>query len=172
VLGEGGFGLSGLLDRPVMPIVVGEKAPLWLRARARGDAGHASMPPGEQAIRGLTRFVEAVSGPGPARLHPVVREQLAALADAADGPRARVLQLLSSAVGPAAIRASGAGGPRQLRGARPPHRRHHHADAARGWLQDERGARGAEATFDARLLPDTDVDALLDRLAVSVRGTG
>lgn len=44
MLGEGGFGLSGIIDAPVMPIVLGEKTALWLRLSAEGDPGHGSLP--------------------------------------------------------------------------------------------------------------------------------
>ena len=43
-LGEGGYGLSGVFARPVMPIVVGEKTAVTAEAVARGAAGHASLP--------------------------------------------------------------------------------------------------------------------------------
>jgi acetylornithine deacetylase/succinyl-diaminopimelate desuccinylase-like protein len=62
VLGEGGFGLSGILSRPLMPVIVGEKSPLQVRARAAGAPGHGSLPPRRQAIRALVRFVERVAG--------------------------------------------------------------------------------------------------------------
>lgn len=160
VLGEGGFGLSGVLDRPLMPIVVGEKSPVLVRARAAGEAGHGSMPPPEQAIVGLVRFIEAVAGPRPARLHPVMRAQFAELVDAADGAQRRVFQLLASAAGPSAVRAlaprirasSGAIGA-LLSDTVTPTR----FDAG---YKDNVVPGEAAASFDARLLPDTDVDAL------------
>lgn len=161
VLGEGGFGLSGILRRPLMPIIVGEKSPVLLRARATGDAGHGSMPPERQAIVGLARFLDAVGGPRPARLHPVVRSLFAEMAEVADGSERRAFQLLASSAGPAAARllapriraTSGAIGalladtitPTELRA---------------GYTHNVVPG-SAEATLDARLLPDTDVDALL-----------
>lgn len=161
VLGEGGFGLSGVLSRPVMPIVLGEKSPLGFRARATGDPGHGSLPPANQAIRSLARFVEAVSGPRPARLNPVMREQFQTLAGAADGARGALFRLLSGPAGPAAIRVLAP-------------LLHTRANPFGHLLSDtitptclQAGYKfnvvpgGAEATFDGRLLPDTDPDELL-----------
>jgi acetylornithine deacetylase/succinyl-diaminopimelate desuccinylase-like protein len=159
-LGEGGYGLAGLVDRPVMPIVVGEKAPVRITASATGDAGHGSLPPADQAIRHLARFVEKVAGPRPARLHPVVRSQLAELSATVDGPRRRALQLLAGRAGTIGVRAAASA----LRSISPaigavladtitPT----HLDA--GYATNVVPGR-AQARFDARLLPDTDVDAL------------
>jgi acetylornithine deacetylase/succinyl-diaminopimelate desuccinylase-like protein len=164
VLGEGGFGLAGILSRPIMPIVTGEKSPLRLRARASGQPGHGSLPPPRQAIRGLTRFVESVSGPGRARVHPVMRDQFAALAEVADGVQARLFALLA-----------GPGGDLAVRLLAPEVRRR---SAAIGHLladtitptrlhagyKDNVVPGLAEATFDARLLPDTDGDEVLREL--------
>jgi acetylornithine deacetylase/succinyl-diaminopimelate desuccinylase-like protein len=160
-LGEGGFGLAGVLPRPILPIVVGEKAPVAVTARATGEAGHGSLPPGDQAIRNLVRFVDAVAGTRPARLHPVVRAQLAEISAAADGPQRRALQLLAGPAGPTLVRAA-APAVRALSPAlgalladtvTPTH-------LAAGYAGNVVPGR-AEARFDARLLPDTDVDELL-----------
>jgi acetylornithine deacetylase/succinyl-diaminopimelate desuccinylase-like protein len=160
-LGEGGFGLADVVRRPILPIVVGEKAPVRVTARARGESGHGSLPPAEQAIRGLVRFVDSVSGSRTARLHPVVREQLDELAAAADGPQRRALRLLSGTAGAALVRAA-APAVRSLSPAlgavladtvTPTH-----LDA--GYAANVVPG-GAEARFDARLLPDTDVEELL-----------
>ncbi len=161
VLGEGGFGLAGLLPRPVMPVVVGEKAPLGVHVRATGTPGHGSLPPDEQAIRILARFLEKVSGPGPARLHPVVREQLQVMADATDGPTGRVLRMLAGPAGPAAVRAL-APVLRSRLGALG----HVLADSITPTRLQAGYAHNvvpgtAEAALDCRLLPDTDPDAVL-----------
>jgi acetylornithine deacetylase/succinyl-diaminopimelate desuccinylase-like protein len=167
-LGEGAFGLSGLLARPVMPIVVGERAPLGIRARATGSPGHGSLPPADQAIRSLSQFVEKVAGHGTPRIHPVMRELFAGLAEAADGPTARLLSVLAGPGGPVAVRAL-APVLRQRLG------------AVGMLLADsltptmlEAGYKfnvipgAAAATFDCRLLPDTDPD----RVLASLRRTG
>jgi acetylornithine deacetylase/succinyl-diaminopimelate desuccinylase-like protein len=157
-LGEGGFGLAGVLPRPIVPIVVGEKAPVTVTARATGEAGHGSLPPGDQAIHNLVRFVDAVTGPRTARLHPVVREQLAELGAASGGAQRRALQVLAGPAGPTLVRAA-APAVRALSPAlgalltdtiTPTH-------LAAGYAGNVVPGR-ADARFDARLLPDTDVD--------------
>lgn len=160
-LGEGAFGLSGILPCPVMPIVLGEKSPLAIRARAVGDAGHGSLPPARQAIRGLSRFAAAVSGPRPARLHPVMREHFRALAAAAHGPQAALFRLLGGPAGPVAIRALAP----QVR-ARAGAIGHVIADTVtptglRAGYKLNVVPGEAEATFDCRLLPDSDPDRVL-----------
>jgi acetylornithine deacetylase/succinyl-diaminopimelate desuccinylase-like protein len=171
-LGEGGFGLSGLLPRAVMPIIVGEKSPLGVRARATGAPGHGSLPPTDQAIRNLARFIERVSGPRPARLHPVMRAQFASFAALAGGAQGQLYKLLAGRGGDAAIRAlaplvrarAGVVGnliadtitPTQL-------------DA--GYQQNVVPGEAA-AGFDCRLLPDTDADAILRDLAEAGRKLG
>lgn len=167
-LGEGGFGVSGLLARPIMPIMVGEKAPLGIRARATGSPGHGSMPPADQAIRSLSQFVEKVAGHGTPRLHPVIRELFAGLAEVADGATARLLSVLAGPGGPVAVRALAPvlrqrlGAPAMLL-----------ADSVTPTMLDA-GYKinvvpgTAEATFDCRLLPDTDPD----RVLASLRRTG
>lgn len=161
VLGEGAFGLSGVLSRPIMPIVLGEKSSLGVRARAKGDPGHGSLPPAKQAIRSLAHFIEVVSGPRPPRLHAVMREQFQTLAGAADGPQAALLRLLGGPAGPAAIRALA-----PLVRARAAVIGHVISDTITP-TQMQAGYKvnvvpgEAEATFDCRLLPDTDPDELL-----------
>ena len=169
VLGEGAFGLTGVLDRAVLPIVLGERASLRLQATASGDAGHASLPTGEQAIRAIADFVAAVSGPRRARVHPVMRRQFAALAEAADLPAAAVFRSLASPAGPAVVgrlagllrkRAGGVLG-HLLADEITPTRLH------AGHAPNVTPA-SAQAEFDARLLPDTDPDTVVAWL----RGVG
>lgn len=161
VVGEGGFGLSGLLARPVMPVVLGEKGPLGVRARATGTPGHGSMPPDDQAVRDLARFVEDVAGPRPARLHPVMREQFKILAEAAGGVRGRLLSVLAGPIGPALLRVA-VGQLRRQGGAMG----HLLADSVTPTRLDAGYAFNvvpgeATATFDCRLLPDTDPEEVL-----------
>ena len=104
-LGEGGFGISGLLDRPVMPVIVGEKWAVWLELRARGDPGHGSLPPQRQAARNLARVIDDTSGYRPPRVHPVMREQFRLLAQESSGVRKGVFNALASSAGPAIARA-------------------------------------------------------------------
>jgi acetylornithine deacetylase/succinyl-diaminopimelate desuccinylase-like protein len=172
VLGEGGFGLSGILSRPLMPVIVGEKSPLQVRARASGAPGHGSLPPRRQAIRALVRFVEQVAGPRPARLHPVMREQFETLAAASSGAQAQLFRLLGSAPGDTAIRLLAPA----LRG---------RSEVIGNLLADtvtptqlQAGYKvnvvpgEATADFDCRLLPDTDPDEVLRDLRRVGRSLG
>jgi acetylornithine deacetylase/succinyl-diaminopimelate desuccinylase-like protein len=172
VLGEGGFGLSGILSRPLMPVIVGEKSPLQVRARATGAPGHGSLPPRQQAIRALARFVEQVAGPRPARLHPVMREQFQALAAASDGAQAQLFRLLNGAPGDAAVRLLA-----PLLRARSEVIGNLLADTITP-TQLQAGYSinvvpgEASAGFDCRLLPDTDPDAVLRDLRRAGRPLG
>lgn len=172
VVGEGGFGLSGLLDRPIMPLVLGEKGPLGVRARASGTPGHGSMPPEDQAVRALARFVEDVAGPRPTHLHPVMRDQFAILAESVGGVEGRLLAALAGPVGPAVLRLV-AGQLRRRGGAI--------ANLIADTVTPTRLDAGyafnvvpgqATATFDCRLLPDTDPDDVLGWLADVGRDAG
>lgn len=104
VLGEGAFGLSGILDRPLLPIVLGEKSALWISLRAQGEPGHGSTPPSRNALHNLVRFIDEVGGVGSARVHPVMREQFALLAEQTTGARQRAFRALASGFGSAAAR--------------------------------------------------------------------
>ncbi len=161
VIGEGAFGLTGILDRPLLPIALGEKSPLGVRARATGAPGHGSLPPRRQAIRDLARFVEDVTGPRHPRVHPVMRELFGRLSAASDGPESRLFGLLAGPAGPTAVRALA--GVLRAR-----------STAIGALLSDtitptmvEAGYAfnvvpgGADAAFDCRLLPDTDHDETL-----------
>ena len=155
VLGEGAFGLSGLLDSPLMPIVLGEKSALWLDLRAHGDPGHGSMPPRSQAALNLARVVNKVAGHGPPRVHPVMREQFAILSQHATGAAGKVFKLLASPAGPAAVTALAA--PLRARGAignlvsDTAALTQMHAGYKHNVVPGE-----ATASLDCRLLPDTD----------------
>lgn len=39
VIGEGAYGVTGLLGRPVVPIAMGEKTAVWFDVVAKGDSG-------------------------------------------------------------------------------------------------------------------------------------
>lgn len=162
-LGEGAFGLTGILDRPLMPIVLGEKTALWLEARATGDPGHGSLPPSRQANVNLVRAIAEIEGHRRPRVHPVMREQFRALAEASSGPRSLVFRALGSG--------AGSGVAALLKG---PLRK---STTVAALLADtitltelEGGYKhnvvpgDARAAFDCRLLPDTDPDALLGDL--------
>jgi acetylornithine deacetylase/succinyl-diaminopimelate desuccinylase-like protein len=172
VLGEGGFGLSGILPSALMPIVVGEKSPLWVRARATAASGHGSLPPTDQAIRNLARFLAQVSGPRTARVHPVMREQFARFAEVTDGVQSRLFGLLAGRRGNVAVRALA-----PLLRARASTVGHLLADTitptqVHAGYQHNVVPGAAEASFDCRLLPDTDADVVLRELADAGRGLG
>jgi acetylornithine deacetylase/succinyl-diaminopimelate desuccinylase-like protein len=163
VLGEGAFGLSGVLSRPVMPVARGEKSALWIELKASGEPGHGGVPPIDQAPHKLVKAIDKVAGYRPPRVHPVMREQFQILAENASPPNSKLFKVLASGAGRAAVLALS----RALR---------------------ERGAIGAllsdtvtptqitagykhnvvpgdgTASLDVRLLPDTDVDDFLSTL--------
>lgn len=162
-LGEGAFGLAGIIDRPLMPIVLGEKTALWLEARASGEPGHGSLPPARQANVDLVRAIAAIEGHRRPRVHPVMREQFRVLAEASSGARSLAFRALASG--------AGSGVAALLKG---PLRK---STTIAALLADtitptelEAGYKhnvvpgNARAAFDCRLLPDTEPDALLEIL--------
>ena len=162
-LGEGAFGLTGVIDQPLMPIVVGEKTAVWLDLEARGMPGHGALPPAQQAPFNLARAVTKICGHRDTRVHPVMREQFRILGERASGPRSAVFRALGSPGATPVAR----GLKRQLR----------NAGAIAALLSDtltptrlEAGYKhnvvpgDARASLDCRLLPDTDVDDLIRKL--------
>ena len=160
VLGEGSFGLSGIFDSPFMPIVLGEKKAVWIELTASGSPGHGSLPPDEQAPLKLLDAVKKISGYGTPRVHPVMREQFEILAKSITGARSKVLQALSANRGHLVARVLW----RQLRS----------TSALAALLADtitptalQAGYKHnvvpgeAKASFDCRLLPDTNVRNLI-----------
>lgn len=163
-LGEGAFGLSGVIDRPIMPIVVAEKAVLWLDLVASGDPGHGAMPPLDQANMNLVEMLAKIAGHGSPRVHPVMKEQFRILAEHASGPRKAVFKALASAA--AAPVANALKKPLRAQGAM--------AALLSDTLTPTRIEAGykhnvvpaeASASLDCRLLPDTDIPRLLRRLS-------
>ena len=47
VLNEGGMGIKGMFGKDIMMPCFGEKGPLWIKLKARGESGHGSMPTAE-----------------------------------------------------------------------------------------------------------------------------
>lgn len=172
VIGEGAYGVAGLLDRPVVPIALGEKTAVWFDVVATGDPGHGALPPERQAPVALARLIQEIGGFGTPRVHPVMREQFATLTEAASGPAGGIFRALASPAGAAIARVVAS----QLRKASPlglllsdsvtP------TQIAAGYKSNVVPAE-ARASFDSRLLPDTDVDAFVssvDRKARRRRG--
>jgi acetylornithine deacetylase/succinyl-diaminopimelate desuccinylase-like protein len=169
VLGEGAYGVTGILKRPLMPIALGEKSAVWLELRASGEPGHGALPPSNQAPINLLRALDAVAGGRTARVHPIMREQFGILAGSAPLPLALALRGLSGSVtGNAAARlvglvmgASSAIGA-VLRDTITPTR------IAAGYKHNVVPGSG-EASLDCRLLPDTDIDEFVDWVRGKVR---
>jgi acetylornithine deacetylase/succinyl-diaminopimelate desuccinylase-like protein len=99
VIGEGGYGLKGVIERPVIPIVLGEKTAVWLRLIAHGSPGHGALPPDDQAPANLVWALNKVRGYRNIRVHKVLREQFSDLARASSGSRAALFKLLASSAG-------------------------------------------------------------------------
>ncbi|HSJ46953.1 MAG TPA: M20/M25/M40 family metallo-hydrolase [Euzebyales bacterium] len=171
VLGEGAYGVSGMLAAPVVPIALGEKTAVWLEVVATGDSGHGALPPHDQAAVNLAAIVGDIAGFGTPRVHPVMREQFSTLAAAASGSMVGVLRALASPAGRAVVRVVA----RRMRG----------AGALGLLLSDSITPTGmaagyksnvvpgeARASFDCRLLPDTDVDRFVASLDSTARRRG
>ena len=156
VLSEGSYGLTGVLREPVVPVAVGEKTAVWLEVECEGESGHGALPPVRQAPVAVADLVREIGGFRRPRVHPVMREHFAALAPVAPPPVAAVLRALASPAGDVVARAVA---PRMRR-----------ASALGLLLSDSVTATTisagykanvvpgtARVSFDARLLPDTDV---------------
>ena len=161
VLGEGGYGLAGVIDRPVIPIVLGEKSALWLTLRARGEPGHGALPPARQAVRDLIGVLEQISGRRNTRVHPVMREQFAALAKHAGGPRRAIFAALASPAGrpiakalDAQLQKAGAVAQIMVDTVTP-------TEIRAGYKHNVVPGE-AEASLDCRLLPDVDIDEFIE----------
>jgi acetylornithine deacetylase/succinyl-diaminopimelate desuccinylase-like protein len=171
VIGEGAYGVSGMLERPVIPVALGEKTAVWVEFLAEGESGHGALPPARQAAVNLAAIVAQVAGFGTPRVHPVMREQFATLAAAASGGPSAVFRALASPAGAAVSRALA---PRLRK------------SGALGLLLSdsitptvmEAGYKSnvvpgeARASFDCRLLPDTDIDAFVSSLDTKARRRG
>ena len=171
VIGEGAYGVSGMLPRPVIPIALGEKTAVWFEVMAKGESGHGALPPAQQAPVNLAAIVTQIAGFGTPRVHPVMREQFATLASAASGAPAAAFRALSSPAGAAVSRAIAS----RLRKA-----------GALGLLLSDSitptvmtaGYKSnvvpgeARASFDSRLLPDTDIDEFVSSLDKKARRRG
>jgi acetylornithine deacetylase/succinyl-diaminopimelate desuccinylase-like protein len=163
VLGEGAYGLGGVLDVPLMPVALGEKSSLWLDLRAEGEPGHASLPPPRQAALNLARFLSDSAGFGPPRLHPVMREQFATLASATSGVQGAAFRVLASRAGGTLVKAIAP----QLRRRGPIGALL--SDTVSLTILDAGYKHNvipgeATAALDCRLLPDTDPDDFLAHL--------
>lgn len=160
VIAEGAYGLAGALDKPVMPIALGEKTAVWFDLVAKGDPGHGALPPAEQAPVNLVKLVAEIAGFGNPRVHPVMREQFSILASASSGKTANIFRALASPAGSyvakliaAQVRKAGALGLLLSDSITP-------TMVNAGYKHNVVPAEG-RAFFDCRLLPDTDVDGFV-----------
>ena len=166
---EGGSGSHGIVgNRPIFAISVWEKRSMVVRVLARGGGGHASFG-GAGAIdrlaRALSRLGRAGGGP---RFNDVSREFLRGLAQTQSFPASWLLchpdfpltrRLLSARLG--RIPALHA----MTRDTMTP-------TVLRAGEQANVAPDLAEATVDVRLLPDTDGQALVERIRAAVAGDG
>jgi acetylornithine deacetylase/succinyl-diaminopimelate desuccinylase-like protein len=94
-LGEGGGFTMWVGGRPVYPIQVAEKGACWVRATARGTAGHGSIPRADNAVVRLATFLDRVGRRRlPVRASPEVTRFITELAAAQPRPARAVLPLL------------------------------------------------------------------------------
>ncbi|MCA9664323.1 MAG: M20/M25/M40 family metallo-hydrolase [Myxococcales bacterium] len=78
----------------IIPVQVAEKGICWMRMRARGEAGHGSMPRPDSAVHRLARAIARLEKPLPQRNTPAVESFVSALAAAQPAPERFVLPLL------------------------------------------------------------------------------
>ena len=171
VVTEGAYGLAGMLDRPVMPIALGEKTAVWFDLVAKGDPGHGALPPEQQAPVNLATLIKEVAGFGTPRVHPVMREQFSTLKTATSGKTAAVFRALSSPAGGVVarmiapqLRKAGALGLLLSDSVTP-------TQLAAGYKSNVVPAE-ARASFDCRLLPDTDVQEFIASVDKKARRYG
>lgn len=159
---EGGFGLRDFFGpQPVFTVAVAEKRELWFKLIAHGEPGHSGMPHHANAINILLRALERTLARNETyQLNPVTRAMFAGIAQLMPFPRSLLLR--------------NAGNPLVFRLLKPTLTADATIDAM---LKDtlsvtvlRAGGKEniipdcAEATLDARLLPDHDPQAFLDDL--------
>jgi acetylornithine deacetylase/succinyl-diaminopimelate desuccinylase-like protein len=171
VLGEGAYGLTGMLERPVIPIALGEKTAVWFDVIAEGDPGHGALPPQRQAPVNLANLINDIAGFSTPRVHPVMREQFSTLTGATSRTAAAVFRGLASPAGGAVARAiaprlrkAGVLGLLLSDSATP-------TGLKAGYKSNVVPAE-ARASFDCRLLPDTDIDEFVSSVDKKARRRG
>jgi acetylornithine deacetylase/succinyl-diaminopimelate desuccinylase-like protein len=99
VINEGGYGLRDTKP-PIMACGLSEKSILQLRLAAHGTAGHASMPPDDQAlVRLVAALHDLATHPPRLTLDPLVMRTLQVIADRSPPLRRRALRALLSGRG-------------------------------------------------------------------------
>ena len=157
VLNEGAYGFCEFLGHSVklFGLAPSEKSPCWLKLRARGKPGHASVPHADNAVVRLVRALGRIEAREQrARLTPAVEamfrtlKQRGIIPDAFDPADPGILDMLASADAHlGAITRDTI----NLTGMHAGHK--HNVIPAT-----------AEATLDCRLLPDTDPDRFVEHV--------
>jgi acetylornithine deacetylase/succinyl-diaminopimelate desuccinylase-like protein len=150
VINEGAYGLGGIPGAPpIFQVSPAEKIPLWLRLTARGRPGHGSVPHGDNCADRLVAALGRLAGwRQPLRLTPVMRDHVAALAEAGILRSAHEGSVFEAAARNPALRArlSNTVALTTL-----------NAGIKVNVIPAE-----ASATLDCRLLPDEDVDGFIE----------
>lgn len=164
VLNEGGTNET-VVDRVTFwGIEVQQKVPLWLRIEAKGEPGHAAVPPddGGSSARLVRALGNILAIPTPFRLTPDVRRHLEAAGASRRDERGEVMRDIAEEIGRERVR-------RVL------------SPSYRALLRDtiaitrlEGGTSinslpaASSALLDIRILPDATPDAMLERIRAAV----
>ena len=98
-IGEGGGTSQNLLGKRFYSIMVAEKQVCWMKATLRGPGGHGSTPLRGGAMAALGRLLSTLDTHRlPVHITPVMRQMIAAMAEATPAPLdATLMQLLDPA---------------------------------------------------------------------------
>lgn len=98
-IGEGGGSSQELLGKRFYSIMVAEKQVCWMKATLRGPGGHGSAPLRGGAMAALGRLLSTLDARRlPVHITPVMRQMIAAMAEATPAPLdATLMQLLDPA---------------------------------------------------------------------------
>lgn len=159
LLDEGGFSLRKFLnDKDLVVIATTQKRVTRMRLTAHGEAGHGSRP---ITTGGLNILVEALhrlnENPREARLMPVTTRQLGAFGELAKFPQSTLLKAIDFPGVFSALE----GTLSSNRNLNPSIRDTMALTIVTGGQKDNVIPADATATFDVRLLPDTDAEEFL-----------
>jgi len=167
----GGYNMD-FAGKQLYPIQIAEKGTCWLKVRAKGRPGHASMPHDDNAVVHLARAVDRLAAHGlPYHLCEAAAGFLDAAAQAIGGPTAKTLRRLKTAQSAKQILENGSG----LGELKPFFTALLHNTAtptglAAGYKTNVIPSM-AEATIDGRTLPGYDTESFL-REVHTVLGDG
>ncbi|MFO0724809.1 MAG: M20/M25/M40 family metallo-hydrolase [Myxococcota bacterium] len=170
VLDEGGFSIRHFLgDHDVAVVAVAEKRTSKLRLTVRGAGGHGSRPLPDGAPNLLARaLVRVLDAPPPMRIGPYSAPIFEALSTIAPFPKSTILARIQ-APGVLGLLEGGLSADKNLN---PILRDTLALTMLEGSDKANVIPSEASAIFDARLLPDTDVEALLRTLNAKVADLG